>query len=921
MDESIVGRAVELARLRALIDGLPDAGGALLMRGEAGMGKTVLLAAARDHARRSGMTVVAATGLEAEAYLPYSGLYEALRPVLHLAGELAPPQRAALLAAFGEAELGRPPEPFLIALGALNLLVAASATAPVLVAVDDVQWLDDPSHEALAFVARRLGDAPVGMVAVLRDGHDAVLAAAGLAQLDVGALADPVARQLVERHGPHLGAAARERILRHAQGNALALVELPASQPADTTPVPGLPMPPITLSARLERTFAARLGDLPPEARDVLLVAAVDDGASLREILAASTLLGSGAATADAVAAAIAARLIRVDGGDVVFRHPLVRSGVVQAEPLPRRQAAHLALAEVLTDEPFRSVWHRAESILGKDDAVADALERHHLVGLRRGSVASAIAALERAADLTTDAGVRGRRLLLAAELAFGLGRADTVDALLAQAALTPLSELERARMEWLREIFNDGVPGDAARVLELCTIARRSAEQGDPALALDLLLGAALRCWWAHAGEEASAAVVAAANDLPAACGDDPRFVATLAVAEPNRQSARVRRALTAVVLETATDADQLRLLGMAAHAIGDPVLAIDLLERAEVRLRDQGRLGLLSHVITMAIGDRLEVGDLARARESSREGQQIARDTGQPIWDIGNLSQHAMLLGVLGEAESAHAAAARAEQLANGRSLNNLLACVQLARGIASCSQGAYDEAYGALRRVFDPDDVAFHPMERFHGLMYLAEAAAHCGEEDDARRIVADLERLDARIDSPMLTHQLLYARAVLAADDAAEELFRQALGHGLVRWPLLRARLELAYGSWLRRHRRVGESRNPLRNAHAALDAMGASAWAERAAVELRAAGSRAAEGPDRERHAALSPQEWEIATLAADGLSNREIGARLYLSPRTVGSHLYRIFPKLGVTSRAQLASRLATTDADAGRPA
>ena len=340
--------------------------------------------------------------------------------------------------------------------------------------------------------------------------------------------------------------------------------------------------------------------------------------------------------------------------------------------------------------------------------------------------------------------------------------------------------------------------------------------------------------------------------------------------------------------------------------------LLAIDdiqWLTRSEARLQEQGRLGLLSQVLTMSVFDHLELGDWHRAEAAVREGRRLAQDTGQPIWNVGALSLTATVAGLRGDNERAQVMASEAERLAGGKRLNCLLAVVQLARGYGWLSTGNPSEALDVLVRLFDPTDPCFHLTERFHAIMYLAEAAVLSSRAGEVREIMAGLERLALVTSAPTLHTHLLYARAVLAEERAAEELYETALGADLVRWPWVKARLELAHGSWLRRQRRVAESRTPLRNAQTTLDLIGAAPWAEQAWIELRAAGER----PTRCRHVGmdiLSPQELEVARLAAEGLSNRDIGERLYLSHRTIGSHLYRIFPKLDVTSRAQLASRL-----------
>ena len=539
---------------------------------------------------------------------------------------------------------------------------------------------------------------------------------------------------------------------------------------------------------------------------------------------------------------------------------------------------------------------------------MADELEAAHVVALRRGSVTEAIWALERSAQLTTDSAKRGRRLLMAAEHAFGLGRADLVDQLLTRAARTGLSRLDQARMIWLREIFNDGVPGDAHRVLALCATAMEAIEAAESGLALNLLLGAALRCWWADTGPAARARVVEVTRRAEGA-ESDPRYIAALAVAEPVRQGGAVIDLLSQVVIESVTDADALRLLGMAAHAVGDPVRAADFLDRSEAMLRKQGRLGLLPHVRGMQSPVYLELGDWDRAGEAAEECRRFASETGQPIWDNLQIVNEAKSEALHGDTERALELAARGEHSSVLRDLNDLRCCLQLARGFALITSGRHAEAVDALVQLFDPASPTYHQRERFSGVMFLAEAAVHANRHDDARAVIADLEQVAAMTPAPLLHVQLSYARAVLADDTEAERLYLAALGQNLARWPWVRARLELAYGRWLRRQRRVAESRQPLRSAQITFDLIGASSWSEQARSELRAAGERT-RAPGLSAQNVLSAQELQIARLAAEGLSNREIGERLYLSPRTIGSHLYRIFPKLEIISRAQLAARI-----------
>ena len=903
----LIGRDRELGVLANLIDQAEHSGAAVVVLGDPGIGKSSLLRAAADRGRAAGLRVLATTGIEAEAHLPFAGLHHLLRPVLREMSRLPAAQAEALSTAFGMSE-GPSPEPFMIALATLNLLADVATERPVLVVADDVQWLDQPTQDALTFLARRVSGDPIVLIGAVRRPHDTALAAASLPELDLRGLDEASARNVLATTAAGLSYADTERILRAAAGNPLALVELPlAIRAADGTGGEALPQM-LPLTARLERAFAARIAELPPLTRDAVLVAAVDNADDVPEILAGASALAGRPVTVADLEAAMTAGLLRFDDLHVHFHHPLVRSGVLQLETVTRRYAAHAALAEVLVDEPYRRIWHRAQSVGGQDDRVADELEAAHVVALRRGSVTEAIWALERSAQLTTDSAKRGRRLLMAAEHAFGLGRADLVDQLLTRAARTGLSRLDQARMIWLREIFNDGVPGDAHRVLALCATAMEAIEAAESGLALNLLLGAALRCWWADTGPAARARVVEVTRRAEGA-ESDPRYIAALAVAEPVRQGGAVIDLLSQVVIESVTDADALRLLGMAAHAVGDPVRAADFLDRSEAMLRKQGRLGLLPHVRGMQSPVYLELGDWDRAGEAAEECRRFASETGQPIWDNSQIVNEARSEALHGDTERALELAARGEHSPVIRDLNDLRCCLQLARGFALITSGRHAEAVDALVQLFDPASPTYHQRERFSGVMFLAEAAVHANRHDDARAVIADLEQVAAMTPAPLLHVQLSYARAVLADDTEAERLYLAALGQNLARWPWVRARLELAYGRWLRRQRRVAESRQPLRSAQITFDLIGASSWSEQARSELRAAGERT-RAPGLSAQNVLSAQELQIARLAAEGLSNREIGERLYLSPRTIGSHLYRIFPKLEIISRAQLAARI-----------
>jgi hypothetical protein len=838
---SPIGREAELEALTGLLGRAASEGQCLVVLGDPGIGKTTLLRAARDLARGAGYRVLSAVGVESEAQLPFAGLHQVLRPLLGSATELPHGHQQALPTAFGLAK-GNRPDIFAVALAAVSLLAAAAAERPVAILIDDVQWLDAQSQDALAFIAHRRTPLRLAIVATMRTGYPGPFASAGLPELVVAGLASDAAEEILRSVAGVANDADRRRILDQAQGNPLALLELPAAPTG--MPPDGPDWQPLT--ARLERAFGSRVAELSPATRDALLVAAVDPVDDVAEILAAAAALRGSPVGDEVFGPAIEVGLVRIERGQLVLRHPLVRSGVLQAETIARRQAANAAVADVLDGDPYRRAWHRAQSIVGPDDQVADELEANAGIALGRGAVMSAISLLQRSAQLSGASARRGHRLLVAAEHAFGLGRESLVGVLVTTAERCDLSELDWARAQWLREIFNDGVPGDAARVRQLCDVARRSAAAGDDDLALNLLLGAAMRCWWADTGPAARADVATTAKGLRDAVGSgpdvtrDPRYVATLAVAEPVHECATVLDLLSEFNPAAITNGDALRLLGMAAHAIGDPVRSLAYLGRSEELLRDQGRLGLLSQVLSMEVIDRLEVGNWDGAMAAAAEGERLAKETGQPIWRTGTLVCDALSNAFRGHADQALTYAAEVEAAASRQRLNDLLSVVQLARGAALASTGRHAEAYRVLARAFHADDPSFHHRERFGAIMFLAEAAVAAGKVAEAREIITGLDEVAARTPSPLLHVHLRYARAVLCDDNVADALYADMMCGDFSGWPWARARATLARGSWLRRQHRHDEAIGLLRSASIALSGVGAKTWAQRARAELLAA---------------------------------------------------------------------------------
>ncbi|MEZ0075551.1 AAA family ATPase [Planotetraspora sp. GP83] len=905
---TLYGRERETRLLDRLLDrsldGVHGRGGALVLRGDAGIGKSSLLAAVREGAPERGFEILSTTGVQAEAHLPFAGLHQLLQPVLKGADRLPGPQRRALLAAFGMADSAAP-DLFLIALAALELLAESAARAPLLLIVEDVQWLDQPTCDALAFVARRLAAEPVIMLAALRDGFDSPLVNSDLDELVLGGIDDEAAGALLDARAPGLPTAARERVIKDAAGNPLALVELPgvlAGQAGGPVLLPEV----LPLTARLERAFASRVAGLPDTTRMVLLAAAVNDTEDLPEILGVASVLCQTTAPAEAVEPAIDAGLVDIGGvTNLRFRHPLVRSAIYHTAPGHRVQQAHAALATLLADQPDRRAWHRASATVLPDEEVALELEQAARRARRRGAVTVAVTAQQRAAELTPDPRRRGSRLLDTAEMGYELGRQALSDRLRREAEALPLSPRDRTRAVWLRGAFDDGTPGDAAGLRELVALADDARAGGDTDLALQLLVRAARRCWWGDFEPAVRVEVVAAGARMGAA-ESDPRLLAIQTVPDPAGRSPAVADRLSRWDPGETTDPADAVVLSMAAFATGDFERCLMFLAGPIDHLREQGRLGPLARALVLRASSAWHLGNLSVARQAAQEGRRLAEETAQPVWAASAMAWEALVAGVRGEHETAEELADEAERWASATGNTALLSNVQLALGVIALGREQYAAAFQQLLRLFDPGDPAYHHVQRFWAIGYLAEAAFRGERRDRARAVLAELEPLAALTTSSGIGLGMRFARPLLADGSGTEALFTTALEADVSRWPYHQARLHLAYGGWLRRQRRVAESRAPLRAAIAAFDSLGAVPWSERARRELRAAGETSRTRDSAGWDLLLSPQELQIAQLAAEGLSNREIGQRLFLSHRTVGSHLYRIFPKLGITSRTQL---------------
>ncbi len=856
---------------------------------------------------RRGMRVLSTSGVPSEANLPYSGLHQLLRPLVDELDRLPPIQRAAIMAAWGLDQAGSS-DLMLTALATLNTLSDAASSAPVLVIVEDAHWLDRSTAEALAFVARRIEADPIVVLAATRDNGHSDAPTIGLEEVHLSALDDVAARALLTQRAPDLPEPVRDRMLEEAEGNPLALCELPIAWASEGTggaePPPTLP-----LTTRLERAFVARIQDLPAVTRTLLLVAAVNDGDRLSETLEAAAAINDKATgSVGPLEVAVARDLIAVEGDAIKFRHALVRVAIRQAASLSQRHAAHLALASVLSAEPHRQVWHRAAASIGRDEDVASALEATATDARRRGATANAMTAFERAAQLSTDPAAMGRRFLAAAGLALELGQPEPAARLIAEAEPLKLDPLDRTRLAWLREELREGAWSGSTPVESFVEIADSFAAEGRADLAMTCLLTVAFPLWWINPDRESRRLVTQAAERLGVP-GDDPAQLAVLAYTDPVGRGAQIIEGLRCIAPSAATDPEQNYVLGSAAAAVWDYALALGFLTRAVEGLRDQGRLRLLTQALVTQSWTAMHLARETLAESAADEGLRFARETDQPRWAMAASLAKATLAAERGRMDTLAEMADAAETRLTGSGRNPMLALVNFARGRGAVAHQSYQEGLDYLTRAFDPSDLGYQPLVGAWGLSDLVEAATHLGMPDRAQDFLSRLEALVETAPGSMLLGQLAYARAMVADDETAEALYRAASEEALLNWPCYRGRMLLSYGRWLRRHRRVADSRVPLRAARETFDALSFHALADSARQELRASGetsrSRAPDARDE-----LTPQEMQIARMAAGGMTNKAIGHKLFLSHRTVSSHLYRIFPKLNVTSRAELRDAL-----------
>jgi DNA-binding CsgD family transcriptional regulator len=876
---------------------------ALVVRGEAGIGKTALLSYAADAA--ADFRVARAEGVESDMELPFAALHQLCGRMLNRSSCLPGPQRDALGVAFG-LQSGSAPDRFLVGLAVLGLLSEVAAEQPLLCLIDDAQWLDQTSAQVLAFVARRLDAESVAVLFGTRD-PGVVPGVARLPELALEGLCDADARALLASVIPgRLDERVRDRIVAEARGNPLALLELPRGVTAADLAGGFAVASALTLAGRIEQSFQRRIAPLPEMTRRLLLLAAAEPVGDPALLWRAARHLSI---SADAAGPAEADGLLTV-AARVTFRHPLVRSAVYQAAPAADRRRAHHAIAEA-TDpgtDPDRQAWHRAQSTAEPDEDIAAELERSASRAHARGGLAAAAAFLQRAAALTPAPRARAARALAAAQATYEAGMPDAAVGQLAIAETGPLSELERARLERLHaQIAFTRLRGSDAPQL-LLQAARRLGPR-DAALARETYLEAlwaAIRAGRSGGGHTARQAAEAARAAPPAA--DPPRAVDLLldglAARSAEGYSAAVptlRRALSALRDQTG-DGDT-RWLWLGCHTamdLWDDEACRTLAARHVRQAREAGALTMLPFALNYVAAHHIFAGEFTAAAALLEEADAITAATG----NVRMADFSLLLAGWRGQASGQFEAAVQ-DAAARGEGL--AMASAEFATTVLHNGLGNYTTALAAAQQACAHDELGFGVWV----LPELIEAAVRSRRNEAAAAGLHQLSERTHLSGNPWARGIEARSRALMAGGQAAEDLYQEAISQlSRSRITVHLARAHLIYGEWLRHENRRPDAREQLRTAHQMLASMGADGFAERAARELRATGERA-----RNRTTGspvqLTARETQIARLAADGLSNREIAGQLFMSPHTVEYHLHKIFAKLAIRSRNQLHSVLA----------
>ena len=901
-DVRLIGREAEQSALDALLAGLrAGRSGSLLLRGEAGIGKTALLDHAVDRAR--DLLVLATEGVEPEADLPFAGLHRLLRPVMHLFGSLPVSQAGALGAALGQdagesAHAAAPVDRFLVGAGVLSVMAEAAEPNGVLCVVDNAQWLDPESADALGFAARRLAADRVLLLFAARDGFTMP----GIASCSVGPLSTAAVHELLGTVAPPVVPKVRDRIVELSAGNPLAVLELPRAfteaQRMGTEPLPTDLDP----GERIRTAWLSRVAALPESARRLLVVAAADPSADLAVLGRVAN--GMGVALGD-LEPAERAGLVSVSPDGVRFDSPLLRATIYADAGFLGRHAVHASLAEAFHgSHPDRWAWHRAAIAEAADPELADELERSAERAKLRAGYAATASALERAAELTAGEALRTRRFIAAASAAWTAGQSERAERLLVLAEAVSAGAPD-ARVALLRGKMEAhlGRPSIAVGTLRA---AARDLAHDHPDLAVEALTLAMEAA--AMAGDFSQTPALAElasalASGRPFPLSDLITGIAHLASGEPARAAVQLRSFIDHA--ESIEDPARLAWGAVAAAYLGDEETTRRLYDRAIGRARDTGHVTLLPFLLEQRAMAEWSAGQTGFAEGDATESVRLTEELGRvrpALLAMATLTDAAARRGRVEEARELGArTVAAAEQYGVGLAVD----LVEAALMELDLAQGRVDAALERALRLDGTQGRDTHPMVTILTTPTRVEVLVRADRPVPAE----EMERFRQwTLVSPGPGYPPLLARceALLAAPEDAAAPYERALRlHETADRPFDLARTRLLYGEFLRRRRRPGQAREHLRAATEGFERLGCPLWADRARAELRAAGETAGE-PHGEAFDQLSPQEMQIIRMVAEGMSNREVAGQLFLSPRTVEYHLYKAYPKLGISSRSEL---------------
>jgi DNA-binding CsgD family transcriptional regulator len=908
----LIGRDEDIARIWSFVEQASSGGGALLVAGDAGVGKTVLLEEVASRAQGVGTRVLRAAGAQFEADLSFAGLHQVVYPLFAELGGLPGPHASALQVAVGLSE-GDAHDPLVVGHATLSLLLATAAHQALLLVVDDLPWLDRPSAVVLGFVARRLRGGRVGFLAAARSEEPSFFERGDIPTYDLAPLGEEAAEQLLLTRFPALAARVRQRLRDEAQGNPLALLELPAAL-IGTQRRAGTALPPVLpLSGRLEDLFAARVRHLPDATRQLLLLAALD---GTGDVAAARHAVGS--RWLEDIPAAERAGLVRLDAGQFNFRHPLTRSAVVSISSSEERRHSHQVLAKQLIGQPERRAWHLAEAAVAPDEEVAALLELAAHRTLDRGDAVGAVAALTRAADLSPTGYERGRRLAQAAYLGANVaGTLRDVPRLLEEARVADPERPESLATTVAAAYYLLNGEGDLDTAHRLLAGAiemlagHLDPDDGTLVEALHTLL----RLCYFGGRPELWEPLDRALRKLPHVPDDLVLLRAT--IGDPVRTALPALDSLDSAIAALGREADPVRIvrIAIAAWCLDRIAGCREALTRVVEDGRRGGAVTAGFEALILLADHAYLTGEWHEVRSLSAEALQLCDTNNYGLSAWLTLWLQGLVAAARGDSDQARDLADQMTRWAGPRQIVTLHTYASHLRTLAAQADGDFAEAHRHAASITEPGTFASYVPLALRTLLDLTETAVRSGRHAEAAAHVnaardAQLGALSSRL------AMVVAGAAGMAStgDDFAP--FEEALAvPGGARWPFDLARIQLAYGERLRRAKATTKAREQLAAALEIFDRLGAEPWAARARSEMRATGLSV--GPsDPAGVAALTPQQREIALLAAAGLTNKQIGERLFLSPRTVGTHLYQVVPKLGIASRAALRDALRNESID-----